>query len=488
MNAQLYDSFKSLNDLSKAEIREKLKDSPVGMKLFDFLEKNKNRNFRNRDVVEQIYTINTDKTSYQILENRYFKLRKKFMEEYFAVKVEKDEFLAEEELELLNIRKLLHRNEKDVALQALISLEQKCWEKNIFELLPSVIDNLIFCKQLLNKMSPNDEAYSRMDKAIQTQAAINRVTLLARKVYDINYRKGISHAKKELAEMKEISKKFKDYPRFSICYHHVSLYYKLGSSDYIEDMQVISRHFREVKQSFSLYSSMPLIVYRRNYNLYQQMHYRQMIMFYHYNRCEFEEAYKMMKEFWDRIFSEPHIYNIYRSESIYFNMLNCQRLTQRFTDAEQTLNEYAAFLKENKNTARLPYAYTLRAMLYADAYPKLKHLQPEMLMQKVDEYLKQVKSDSNVQTSYGDAMVTKARLLFIMKDYKGSYNNIRDAGAVSYLENNSIKDVFIRFFEFHTRPGKNSSEDLRKIISKEILNARKPLALMYLKWMQKMLK
>src|SRR5687768_12794124 len=144
MNKELYDSFKKLGETAKAEIKFRLKDSPVGLQLFDYLEKCTNRNFKNRDIVENIYKEELQSTPYQVLENRFFKLRKKFMEEYSGNASPDMGLLAEQERALLLCRQLLNNNEIEAAYQQLAALEKECREKNIFELLPSVIDQMIF--------------------------------------------------------------------------------------------------------------------------------------------------------------------------------------------------------------------------------------------------------------------------------------------------------------------------------------------------------
>src|ERR1051326_2265703 len=77
MNKQLFDSYKKLAETEKAEMRFRLKDSPVGLSFIEFLDKCNNRNFRNSDVVQHIYKDELDKKPYAVLENRFFKLRKK---------------------------------------------------------------------------------------------------------------------------------------------------------------------------------------------------------------------------------------------------------------------------------------------------------------------------------------------------------------------------------------------------------------------------
>src|ERR1051326_6417565 len=147
MNKQLFDSYKKLAETEKAEMRFRLKDSPVGLSFIEFLDKCNNRNFRNSDVVQHIYKDELDKKPYAVLENRFFKLRKKITDEFLSRASDHATFLPEEENELQNCRKLIRENEKEAAFHRLTALEKDCWEKNIFELLPAIIDQLIFCNQ-----------------------------------------------------------------------------------------------------------------------------------------------------------------------------------------------------------------------------------------------------------------------------------------------------------------------------------------------------
>ena len=169
MNKELHDSFQKLNDMAKADVKHQLKDAPVGLRLFYFLENNQNRNFRNREVVEAIYKDELQSNDYSVLENRYFKLRKKFLEEYFSAPDTSEEIMAEEEAQHLKARKLFQQGDREQAYNTWVALEKICWEKNIFELLPQVIDNLIFCNQVLNKLERNEELYLRMEEAMKLQ-------------------------------------------------------------------------------------------------------------------------------------------------------------------------------------------------------------------------------------------------------------------------------------------------------------------------------
>lgn len=481
MNKELYDSFKKLGETARAEIKFRLKDSPVGLALFDFLEKCSNRNFRNRDVVQVIYKEELQDTAYSVLENRYFKLRKKFTTEYFNVSENSEEVLAEQEKVLLHCKKLVSRNDKEKAYRELALLESECWQKNIFELLPSVIDQMIFCNQSVNRLERNNELYERLEESNNLLYDLTRCNLLARKVYEINYRKGIKHAKKEMAEMKDLAAKNKSYPRFIMCYHHISLYYKLGSTDYINDMQVISRHYSQYRALNGKYALMPLLGYRAHYNLYQHFHFKQISVFYHFNRCEFEEAYHAMKELWELAHSENDVYRIYRSESIYFNMFSAQCAAGRFTEAERTVEAYIGFLKENNNTQKIQFAYVLKAMLYCDVFPKTSGQDADFLLSKTEDYIRSMKGNNNVQTSLEEALLIKAKLHFTRKELKLAYETVLEEPVKKYLQSFDLSDLFEELFD----PCAYSPAELKRKIIRRKYQAKIPQALANLRWLER---
>ncbi|MEW6470508.1 MAG: hypothetical protein AB1458_16470 [Bacteroidota bacterium] len=480
MNKELYDSFKKMGETARAEMRFRLKDSPVGLLLYDYLDKCTNRNFRNRDVVESIYKSELQTTPYAVLENRFFKLRKKFLEEYTSGSGPAADQLADQEKKLLHCRQLLGNNEKESAYQQLGALEKECWDKNIFELLPQVIDQMIFCNQSLNRLNRNDSLYPCLEKAIGLQADMNRANLLARKIYEINFREGLRYAKKELAEIKELADRNRDYPRFIMCYHHISLYYKLGSADYVNDMQVISRHFTQFKKLNEQYPLMPLLSYKANYNLYQHMHFSQISVFYHFNRCEFEEAYQAMKKMWDMVHGGLDIYRMYKAESVYFNMLSAQRAAGRYTEADKTIDDYIAFLKENGQPARMPYAYTQKAIVYCEAFPRTFGLAPAFLQGKLDEYIRSLRGNNNVLTSVAEALLTKAKLYFLEKDSARALKMLERPEVIGAFEPTGLYKLFKELFS-----GSVPRPELKKKIARKRYVTRTPNELLHLRWMDK---
>lgn len=485
MNKELYDSFKKLTDTAKNELRHKLKDSPVATNLFEYLDKAAVRTFKNRDVVSVIYTHEEKEIPYAVLENRYFKLRKKFLDEWLQETAPATNVLAEEEQELLRCKELIMQNQKEQAYHKLCELEKECWDKNIFELLPSIIDNLIFCNQTLNKLERNEKIFQRQLQAITLQADCYKMITLARKVYEINFRKGVKYARKELAEIKELSQKNKAYPRFLSTYHHVSLYYKLGSRDYLEDMQVISRHFRQYKELNEKYPEIPLVSYRKNYSAFQHMHYRQIQVFYHFNRMEFEDAYQAMRDIWKMMYSGNEVYSIFKTESIYVNMFSNQRFTERFQEAEETIKAYSEFLKENNMTSRMHYAYTMQAIILAFSKSKMRIKDIPYFLEKTNDYLKSIKINENVQTSAAEVILTKAKLYFLLGEKAKSLSLLKDKETQEFMKQHSLNELYE--YIFSSKSDLLQKREIKKLLHKRIVSCRVPEELWELKWIREAL-
>src|SRR6185369_9957240 len=197
----------------------------------------------------------------------------------------------DEEMELRECIDLFNKGQKDLAYKRLEELEKRCWQKNLFEVLPRVLDRLIFCNQSFNRIEENKTIYKRYDEAVRLNTLILQVLKKVRQVYEINYQKGISSARSELRFIKKMADVNTKYPRFEFIYHHLSLYYKLGSAEYIDKMQVLGKHHAAIKKIYAAHGNMT-IFYTPNYEYYQEVHLKEISMFYLYNKCDFEEAYK----------------------------------------------------------------------------------------------------------------------------------------------------------------------------------------------------
>jgi hypothetical protein len=491
MNKYVYDSYSKLRETEKAEFLGKFKNSPTVIRFIQFLEKNKTPNFKTRSAIEVVYDSEKEKVAYPVLENRFFKLRKKILDELEGTGGSTSTTVhPDEELRFIKAKQLISEN-KEAAFRLLQELEKVCWERNIFELLPQIIDQLIFCNQSFNRLSENKPLYERMTRAIDLLRDINICVMTTRKIYEINFTKGVKHAGKELALMRKYASKHQSFPRFLMCYHHVSAYYKLGSGDSSNESQVISRHLNAYKRLQAQYPMVPLMSYKVNYVQQQHLHFNQMTMSYHFAKCEFEETYQVMKEVWALINNEDSVVKMYKTESSYYNMITAQCMTQRYREALATVDEFIIYLRSNHQSDKLVIPNVLKARIYADVYPYPLKLDAEYLFEQVEEYLKILKKQDNMMISYDQTLVLKFKLLMLKGDFIKASTVLTDPVVKSYLENLGMYGFYTELLlirkEKSSDKQKRITELLRKVQSFKH-RADSPAQFMHIYWLQHYLK
>jgi hypothetical protein len=492
MNKYVYESYKHLNDSERAGFLGKFKNSPVVIRFVKFIEQSSTPAFKTTQAIDSIYADVKGHVPYNVLENRFFKLRKKILDELKNARSSNFPLThTEEELTYIEAKQLLASGNNERAYRMLTELEKTCWEKNIFELLPSVIDQLIFCNQSFNRLENNKEIFMRQERAIELLRDINICGMTTRKIYEINFTKGIKYAAKELSLMRAMASKYKMYPRFLMCYHHVSAYYKLGTKEYEGSTQAISRHLSSFRKLLVLHPSIPLLSYKVNYVQQQHMHFNQMMISYHFTRCEFEETYQAMKDVWQMINKEDSVLSMYKTEASYFNMVTSQTMTQRYPEALETIADFAQFLKTNHQTDKLVMANVLKARVYADVYPQAYKMDPLFLTAQVEEYIKILRKKDNTMISLDQTLVLLIKLYVIRGNYSGASKILSETPVQKYLSDIALYDLTRDLILILTENGSQKNRELSELLRKLQLirhKASTPAEYMHIYWLQHYLK
>jgi hypothetical protein len=490
MDKQLYDSYKKLESFVRDEIKYKLKDSPVGLRLLEFLDSCTNRNFHHREAISFLYREDEGSVDFTVLRNRYFKLRKKLLEELTsgANAPASDDLLVQEESQLYHLRKRLSANHRE-SLKQLTALEKHCREQNIFELLPAILDQMIFCNHALTRLDDNNELHARYEEALALQHDMGKMLNLGRRVYEINFRKGIRHAAPHLNEMHRIAIRNKDYPRFILCYHYVAMYYKLGSKDYLENMQVISRHYTAFKKLQAAHPLVPLLKYTLNYVKYQRYHISEIKVFYHYNKCEFQEGYLAMKELWDLVHSGDHIYSNNKTDTLYYNMVRIAAAAGHYNEAFEKAESWVEYLRENNQNELTHNAYSQMAYVYVEGYPSTRTANAAFFTRKLDEHLKALKRKGNTNF-YGEALSIRSRLHFIKGEYLQAQKLLRTQQVKEALEDIGMYELYEELYALALNKAKPDISARKNALVKNLNRLqdtlKKPLAEIQLRWMKRM--
>jgi hypothetical protein len=489
MNKQIFQSFKSLSEIGCAELKHKYKDSPIGLRLIDFLMQTVKPDFKTREAVEYIYKGNKEE-EYKVLENRYFKLRKKILDDLQQKPGEvvyND--LPEEEARLNHCKQMIAIGDKKEAYKQLANLEKQCWERNIFELLPTVLDNMIFCNQVNSEVDKNKVLYKKLEKAIELQYDLNRAIMLVRKVYEAFYAEGPGADKEILLAIKELGDKHKGYPRFLMFYHYVSVSYKLSSMDYASNMQVISRHLSDFRKLYDKNPMVPVIIYKSGYDKLFHFNYNQITAFYHTNRTEFEEAHTSLKEMWNMVGSGSPLFKSYRSDPLHFNMFTIQCVTGRYREALETLDAFSSFVRDTGPIEKMALINMLKGVLYLTAYPQTFRLDRNYLREQVDEYIKLLKrKGDNVMLPLAQAVVFKMEFFLLLNNYKEAAKLITDEKVRLYLKSINSYGLFDELFTAIKSEDKKKLNSLEERISQQKYKAVKIDEFLTLNWLIKYIK
>jgi hypothetical protein len=184
--------------------------------------------------------------------------------------------LTKEEKELTFLRLLVIKSEYYDALKKMRVLEQKCWDDNLFELFPEVIN---FIKISMHAHEPhNKEILDYIEKAelatelVSVLQKIQNYTANFSAQYycnDNNSKDTIEYYQSVISQMRRKLKKFKDFPRLNLIYHYVAFCIgsQIGAVTSITS-NILSRHLNKLKELLDIYTEMPIELYIPNHRLF----------------------------------------------------------------------------------------------------------------------------------------------------------------------------------------------------------------------------
>lgn len=490
MNRELQQNFNALGTNEKEMLAGRFKNSPVMERLIQFLSTNHRDNFKNSEAVKAVYDIEKADKEYVRYENSYFKLRKKLYDEIKAPVKTDEGLLTAEEQDFFNARLMINQGKQLEAIGILTKLEKHCWANNIFELLPQTIDLLILCNQYYNKLAANEKLYEKLEKVIRLRADMQRLALLSRSVYEINFKRGIKYAEKELDEMAALAARHSDYPRFRMAYNFVAAYYKLGSGGFgYHNMNIIGRHLSVLNKIHKQFPLMPAVLFTLNYSVNQSYHFREIQMFFFFRTLRFKEASRLLTEINAEVYKEGSAHSKSRHEALYINMLHSYSAAEDEKMLSQSADGFIRFVIDNNKQDRLPYAYAQIASAYNDAYPYVANLDGKFLLKMLDEYISTVKKDSD---ELPELLITRSRLL---------YTNGQLDPLKKILEHKRLADFFTKeeegklykvLFELivSAKPGIKSVKKVEELMAAtRTLKAatKQPTPYLRLRWLERIL-
>ncbi len=219
MNNELYTLFQELSPDTQQTLDFVFKDSPKMLLLINFLRVN-SANFSTQKAVNYIYTKESKDTDFNVLVNRYHKLRQSLIEWLYHFFKKTANFHSKEEQELEFIRFLVSKNQFGTAIELALPLEEQYWKNNLFELLPNLLQLIIFCRNSLGQNKADNRAYQeRLMKAIELEYRLQQLQCLYQESYAINTE---AEYQDVLNRIRRCTANEKQQLRFALLYHYTA--------------------------------------------------------------------------------------------------------------------------------------------------------------------------------------------------------------------------------------------------------------------------
>lgn len=389
MNQEIKHLYEGLDQLHRKNIRTFFQQSPKMLLYIDLLEQEQQLN--TNKAVNFIYEEELKDTPRNILINRFYKLRKKIR--LWLLKKMKNSpiCLTIEEQELAFLRLMVIKNEHVYALEHLKILEEKCWENNIFELLPEVIQ-LIFRSMHASQVPNKDEQEQYLSKL---QEAIELKHHLQNLNYYINYLyANIQDYSNVVETIRRKLKKLKQYPRFTMLYHFIAFSSGVFREDLVQTTSnAMTRHLNQFNQYKATYPNMPVSDFEPFHREKMDIHFCMKEAVFWYYKQKPKKSYAAIKKRKQMLQDYPNIH-LRTSSAELHNLIYFCLNAEAYDDAL----EYIAQLKDYQTSnvvKNLDSPYFIYEMfVYVNSFPLNQYPSPLELIAQVSQFLVTAEQDS----------------------------------------------------------------------------------------------
>jgi hypothetical protein len=463
MNRELLTRYHSLSADERKFIRNKASESPVLLKLLNFLDSCKEQNFTTLAAVRAIYPEEVAHVPFPKLRNRFFKIRKELLSFRSEIQPEQAGTLIGHPLEIqfIQLRELVRTREADTALRGLRELTKECKKLNLFEIYSRVLQERIYGLLLSNNHVQAKVLLQELEESIEAHYAWNKMYLYYRQAFENNLQHaGFKEVKTLLKKMKTLSREFEVWPRFKLAYLFAALTFETAHSR--SRAQVVGKYFKQIEELLSQYPEMPVFYFGIDHRITTLFQIEQFRATYYFIQGNFETAYQSSLRNWTR--SEQGVIKRPIAENEYRNRIKLELITGRYQEALQTAQRLIQYQKSAGLLENIPSSYKEMALIYIYSFPHILPDNPELLLKHLEEKLKldalQTGKDSR---DYSETLTTRAALLLIIRKYAEAYEDIQNPFVQQYY-GAVIYPVILDLYQLPIKARK-----LNKLQQKEIL-------------------
>lgn len=359
-----------MNSASRKALDHAFSKSPKMLQLIHFLKTSKTT-FKTPKAIHIVYSDELDTVAYSKLINRFYKLRQQLIEWLYHYLKKTEDYSSKEEQSLNFIRYLVNENQFKNALEKALKLEKHCRKLNLFELLPGVLNMIIYARQCV--FMGGDKALIKAEEklleAIEWYQVLQKLHYYHQRSYRMvkeeDYQQVLKAVRKLIAP-------YKHFPRFALLYHYIAFSkgcMVLGNVQ--KSTNALMRHLNKLEAILKEHPQVPMVFMTAYYSKIDPYNLLLLKAVFYFHRGEFNQSAKALKER-DRIETlNPNLpYPI--SESQIRNTITILIVSKQYRLALKKQEQLVDFYKKHEQEERLDLALLEKANIYFFQYPKVQ--------------------------------------------------------------------------------------------------------------------
>ena len=370
MNEELFLLFCEMNLDSRKVLDQAFSKSPKMLQLINFL-KTIETPFKTPKAIHVIYSEELDAVEYAKLINRFYKLRQQLIEWLYHHLKKTENYTSKEEQRLNFIRYLVNKNQFKKALEKGLKLEKHCRKLNLFELLPGVLNMIIYARQCI--FLGGEKALIAAEKdlleAIEWHQVLEKLHYYHQRSYRVSNEEDYQEI---LKAVRKLIAPYKHLPRFALLYHYIAFSkgcMVLGNVQ--KATNALMRHLNKLEAILEENPKMPMVFTKAYYTQMDPYNLLLLKAVFYFYRGQFNESAKALRER-DRIeTANPNLpYPI--SESEIRNTISILIASKQYRLALKKWEQLVAFYQKSEKEERMELALLEKANIYFFQYPKVQ--------------------------------------------------------------------------------------------------------------------
>ncbi|MCP4439007.1 MAG: hypothetical protein GY810_08705 [Aureispira sp.] len=424
MNREVSQLYYSLDPVKKEVVEEVFKDAPKVLRLVRFLGQQAGKDFKTPKAVRFIYREEQKEVESATLINRYYKLRQTLKEWLLGQLKNNIICFTDEERELAFLQLLVIRSEYAYALERLEKLEKQCWENNFFELLPQITRLLLISYDAIDPYN-----FERRNQLTDGFEKANKLSYLVNQLYV--YDKRMHTNKKDYAlyvnKIQKLIRDAKVYPRIQLIYHYIAFSRGINAN---KMSNALTRHLNVLHKLRAANPNIPMFKFRPYYQAHLDealAHYEQI---YWFLKNKFLKAYYVIVRREEILKQNPFLQTEKTSNS-YFNDMIVAMAANKVEAGLSYVSKYEEFVKHNNVVEGDSPVCELSLFVYTYAFPKIKHPNPQELLDEVAAHDENFKVQDDL--SYGGILSWKWQLLVAYGYWEEAMELAKNEKLILYL-------------------------------------------------------